>query len=224
MMKFNRVGLYFGSFNPMHVGHLFVVRKALETAIDTLFVVVSPQSPFKSLEELAPFNDRVAMAKLAIRDSNLQDRVKVVQWEMARYPSYTIDTLEFAKKILGSDVDITIFMGLDNFKSIDTWKCANEIVGEYGLFIIPRDCPNFEDIINDKIAQLTEFYGKIKSISYSNPFDSLNMSATEIRKMIANDEMIPAGILTPSVLEYIKDKNLYGIPAVPVGVANIFEK
>lgn len=220
-MKYNRIGLYFGSFNPLHAGHLFVIKQALKTAIDVLFVVVSPQSPFKTKEELAPFNDRVAMAELAIMDNDLKDKVKVVRWEMHRYPSYTIDTLEFAKRLLGKDISITIFMGLDNFKSIDTWKCANEIVGEYGIYVIPRTCPDFVEVINDKINQLKEFYGKIKSISYSNPFDSIEISATQIRKMLSDEEKIPEGWLTPSELEYIGKKDLYSIPMVPIGIANI---
>lgn len=220
-MKYNRIGLYFGSFNPLHAGHLFVIEQALKTAIDVLFVVVSPQSPFKTKEELASFNDRVAMADLAIRDSGLKDRVRVVRWEMYRYPSYTIDTLELAKKLLGKDINITIFMGLDNFKSIDTWKCANEIVGEYGIYVIPRNSPDFVEVINEKIKQLKEFYGKVKSISYSSPLDSIDISATQIRKMISDEEKIPEGWLTPSELEYIKKKDLYSIPMVPIGVANI---
>ena len=215
-MEYNRIGLYFGSFNPMHSGHFFVIDKALKTAIDALFVVVSPQSPFKTIEELAPFDDRVAMAELAIRDRGLQDKVRVVKWEMEKYPSYTIDTLEFAKELFGKKVDITIFMGLDNFKSIDTWKGANVLVKEYGIYVIPRDCPDFSDVINNKIEQLNEWYGGVKSISYSNPYESMNISATEIRDMILEGKEIPDGILTPSELTYIQEKNLYAQTLVPV--------
>ena len=122
MPKFNRVGLYFGSFNPMHVGHLFVIEEALKTTIDKLYIIVSPQSPFKDTRDLASFDDRLNMTKITIEEKGLNDRVEVVDWERDRYPSYTIDTLEYAKEHLGRDNDYIIFMGLDNFLSIDSWK------------------------------------------------------------------------------------------------------
>ena len=200
----------------MHIGHLFVIEKALKTAIDKLYVVVSPQSPFKSMYDLASFNDRLEIAKATIKDRGLEDRVEVVDWERNNYPSYTIDTLEHAKKLLGENNEYTIFMGLDNFKSIDTWKCSNQIVSEYGIYIIPRDSENPTSIINEKITMLKEFYGNVKSITYSNPFESISISATDIRNILEKGEVLPKGVLSPSAIKYIQDKQLYNKQAVVV--------
>mgnify|MGYP000198092042 CR=1 FL=1 len=106
-----RIGLYFGSFNPIHEGHIFVVQKALETGIDKLFLVVSPQSPFKPLSELVSFNDRLSMAKIAIKSHNLNNKVEAVDWEEYMYPSYTAHTLQKDVPVLRKN-EVIIFMGL----------------------------------------------------------------------------------------------------------------
>lgn len=106
-----RIGLYFGSFNPIHEGHIFAAKKALETGIDKLFLVVSPQSPFKLLSELASFKERLEMAKIAIKSHNIEDKVEAVDWEEYMYPSYTAHTLQKSVPMLQEN-DTTIFYGV----------------------------------------------------------------------------------------------------------------
>lgn len=206
---YNIIGLYFGSFNPMHIGHLYVIRKALKTAIDKLCLVVSPQSPFKDVNTLASYSDRVEMAKLTIKDAKLDDRVEVVLWEKDKYPSFTIDTLKEASETYKNQ-EIVIFMGLDNFLEIDKWKDPKDILENYSIYVIPRDMEDVGSVIANKTEELKKITPNIKSIGYSNPYDMLSISATEIRKAIKEDKWY-RGALTENVEKYIKENKLYGV-------------
>lgn len=208
-MKFNKIGLYFGSFNPMHVGHVHVVKQALKIAIDKLCLVVSPQSPFKDLKTLAPYDDRIEMARLTLKDNKLDDRVEVVKWEKDKYPSFTIETLKEASKIYEGQ-ELVMCMGLDNFLEIDKWKDPKDLLEKYSIYVIPRDTDDVSSVISKKVHELKKNITEdIKSVSYSNPFDTISVSATEIRKYIEKGKFFN-GLLTPSVENYIKEKKLYG--------------
>ena len=204
-----KIGLYFGSFNPIHEGHIFVAQKALETGIDKLFLVVSPQSPFKPLSELASFNDRLSMTKIAIKSHNLDDKVEAVDWEEYMYPSYTAHTLQKDVPVLREN-EVTIFMGLDNFLMIDKWKETDYILENYYIHIIPRgDINKVKDLIKNKITFLKEnITVNIKGITYSEIEHTIDISATEIRDKIRNNEEI-CDIIDNKVLEYIKENKLY---------------
>lgn len=207
---FNRIGIYSGSFNPIHVGHAFVINEALKLAIDKLYIVVSPQSPFKEKEDLISFDDRLEMVRLSIKDSGIpEDRVEVVDWERNEYPSYTIDLLQKVKEMF-PEKEITLFMGLDNFLSIDLWKASDKLLSDHTIYVIPRDCADASDIINKKIAELKEWYhDNVKGVAYSNPYNNISISATEIRSIIESGQKIPQGLIAPSVEKYIVENKLY---------------
>lgn len=203
-----KIGLYFGSFNPIHEGHIFVVNKALETGIDKLFLVVSPQSPFKPLSELASFNDRLEMARIAIKTHRLDEKVEAVNWEEHMYPSYTAHTLQDAVPILKEN-DTTIFMGLDNFLTIDKWKEPDYILENYRIHVIPRGEDFDISLITNKVNQLKEsITPNLKGVTYSIIEHTIDISATEIRNKIRNDENVE-DIINNNVLGYIKDNKLY---------------
>lgn len=207
-MKFNHIGLYFGSFNPIHNGHLWVIEKALNTTIDKLYLVVSPQSPFKPLSELAPFEDRLEMVRLAIKSKGLEEKVEAVNWEEHMYPSYTAKTLQAAVPMLQEN-KITIYMGLDNFLTIDKWKEPQYILENFGIYVIPRGEENSIDLITNKVKELREnVTTNLKGITYSNPFDVFNMAATNIREKICLNESID-NMTVKEVIDYIQKKNLY---------------
>lgn len=207
-MFFNHIGLYFGSFNPIHNGHLWVVKQALKTAIDKLYLVVSPQSPFKPLSELASFEDRLAMAQLAIKENELEDKVEAVDWEKHMYPSYTAKTLQDAVPILKEN-RVTIFMGLDNFLTIDKWNEPKYILENYYIYVIPRGDEDSVQIIAEKIQQLKNTVTpNIKGVTYSNPYEKFDMAATNIREKVTLGESID-NLTVTSVVNYINDKGLY---------------
>ena len=134
-----RVMLYFGSFNPIHKGHIALAEYAVEKGLcDELVLVVSPQSPYKQAEELAPEMDRFEMAEAACAASRYPDRIKpsVVEFLLPK-PSYTIDTLRYLAENLGADMEFSILMGADQIERLDGWKEYDRIL-EYPVYVYPR--------------------------------------------------------------------------------------
>ena len=134
-----RVMLYFGSFNPIHKGHIALAEYAVEKGLcDELVLVVSPQSPYKQAEELAPEMDRFEMAEAACAASRYPDRIKpsVVEFLLPK-PSYTIDTLRYLAENHGADMEFSILMGADQIERLDGWKEYDRIL-EYPVYVYPR--------------------------------------------------------------------------------------
>lgn len=134
-----RVMLYFGSFNPIHKGHIALAEYAVEKGLcDELVLVVSPQSPYKQAEELAPEMDRFEMAETACAASRYPDRIKpsVVEFLLPK-PSYTIDTLRYLAENHGADMEFSILMGADQIERLDGWKEYDRIL-EYPVYVYPR--------------------------------------------------------------------------------------
>ena len=116
-----RVMLYFGSFNPVHKGHIALAEYAVRQALcDEVVLIVSPQSPYKAADELAPEMDRFEMAEIACAASEYPDRIKpsVVEFLLPK-PSYTIDTLRYLKENFGSGMEFSILMGSDQIARLD---------------------------------------------------------------------------------------------------------
>ena len=116
--------LYFGSFNPVHRGHIALAEYVVGQGLcDEAVLVVSPQSPYKQAAELAPEMDRFEMAEIACAASKYPDRIKpsVVEFLLPK-PSYTIDTLRYLKENFGSGMQFSILMGSDQIARLDGWK------------------------------------------------------------------------------------------------------
>lgn len=136
-----RVGLFFGSFNPVHIGHMAIANYMAEfTAIDELWFVVSPMNPFKKEEKLLNAYDRIELLNLAIGGDN-RFRICDVELTMPK-PSYTFDTLTRLGTIY-PDHRFYIIMGSDNLKSLHQWKNSAEIISRYPILVYPR--PGFSE-------------------------------------------------------------------------------
>ena len=134
-----RVMLYFGSFNPVHKGHIALAEYAVEQGLcDEAVLVVSPQSPYKAADELAPEMDRFEMAEIACAASKHPGKIKpsVVEFLLPK-PSYTIDTLRYLKENFGSEMEFSILMGSDQIARLDGWKEYEKIL-EYPVYVYPR--------------------------------------------------------------------------------------
>ena len=115
-----KVGLYFGSFNPIHLGHLVIAQTLFQRgSLDQVWFVVSPQNPFKKQESLAHEQDRLRMVELAIAD-NFHFRASDVEFRMPR-PSYTIDTLTYLTD-KHPQHQFSLFLGSDNLRHFHKWK------------------------------------------------------------------------------------------------------
>lgn len=130
------IGLYFGSFNPIHNGHLAIANYLLKTAeMDEVWFVVSPQSPFKQDDSLLDDDHRLAMVLLAI-ENNQRMRACDIEFTMPK-PSYTINTLE-ALHIKYPSKNFALIMGADNLETFHKWKNFEEIINHHCIYVYPR--------------------------------------------------------------------------------------
>ncbi len=188
-----KVGLFFGSFNPIHIGHLIIAGyMASFTQLDQVWLVVSPQSPLKRKGSLAGVYDRLEMAKLATETNN---RILVCDIELGLpQPSYTIDTLICLKERYPAH-EFSLIMGADNIVSIRKWKSHETILEQYPVLVYPR--PGFD---------LGEWSGTGRIEITDTPF--LELSSTFIRKALKDKKNIQY-MLPESVLDFIERKSLY---------------
>tara|TARA_B110000211_G_C14062307_1_gene546111 strand:- start:1323 stop:1907 length:585 start_codon:yes stop_codon:yes gene_type:complete len=130
------IGLFFGSFNPIHIGHLILANYMVEyTTMNELWFVVSPQSPFKNSSSLLPEIHRYAIVDRAIED---EDRLKVsnIEFKMPK-PSYTVDTLAHLTE-KHTDYSFSLIMGQDNLTHLHKWKNVDFILEQHKVYVYPR--------------------------------------------------------------------------------------
>jgi len=169
-----QIGLYFGSFNPIHVGHLIIANHILNaTDIQKIWFIVSPQNPFKKSNSLLNEYDRLHLAKLAVEEDT-RITVSDIEFKLPR-PSYTVDTLTYLKE-KHPENEFAVIMGSDSYQNLDKWKNFEIIVKNYSIYIYKR--PGFE---------ITSHY-PVAPIILEAPL--IQISATEIRKLIKEGKSI----------------------------------
>ncbi len=177
------IGLYFGSFNPIHIGHLIIANHILtETALQKIWFVVSPQNPLKKSTSLLNEYDRLHLVQKAIEGD---DRLKAsdIEFNLPK-PSYTSHTLAYLKEKYPI-YNFQIIMGSDSFQNLGNWKNAEFIIANYLILIYKR--PLFE-IDNKLQAQITILKAPL-----------LEISATHIRSLIEAGKSFK--YLVPDVVE-----------------------
>ncbi len=134
-----RIGLFFGSFNPIHIGHMIIANHmANETALDQVWLVVSPHNPFKNRNNLADDRLRYHLAYLAIGDNPKID-VSDIEFALPK-PSYTIDTLAYLHEKYPQK-EFSLIMGGDNLLTLNKWKNSDVLLSRYKICIsTPRLC------------------------------------------------------------------------------------
>jgi nicotinate-nucleotide adenylyltransferase len=167
------IGLYFGSFNPIHVGHLIIASHIAENAaLKQIWFVVSPQNPLKPSASLLNEYHRLHLAQTAV-EGDPRFRVSDVEFKLPK-PSYTIDTLTYLEERYPEN-KFTVIMGTDSFQNIGNWKNADLLLKNYSFILYPR--PGFE---------VKEHAENIQII----PAPLLEISATAIRKNIKEGRSI----------------------------------
>ncbi|AHJ99221.1 nicotinate (nicotinamide) nucleotide adenylyltransferase [Hymenobacter swuensis] len=131
-----KVGLLFGSFNPIHTGHLILAHfMATHTDLEEVWLIVSPQSPFKVGQEMLGENERLDLVQRAIANN---DRLRVLDVEFIMpMPSYTIDTLDELRHQYPNH-RFVLLMGEDNLPGLPRWKEAERILTENEIYVYPR--------------------------------------------------------------------------------------
>lgn len=195
-----KIGLLFGSFNPITVGHLALAKLAKKQMnLDEFWMVVSPLNPYKAKSgELADEKDRLEMAHLAVKDfGDVSTKVSDIEYELPR-PSYTFNTLKEIKK-LHPNSELHFICGVDVFNKIEKWKNFYDIL-DLTSFVV-QDRHGFENEVKDE--QMLK-----KTVYLQKEEDMHSISATMIRERLKNNESI-SELVTPSVEGYINQKQLY---------------
>ena len=188
-----KTGLFFGSFNPIHVGHLIIANfMATKTDLDEVWIVVTPQNPLKERKSLAKYYDRLHMVQLAIEGNSALQASKI-EFELPK-PSYTIDTLTYLKE-KHPNRDFVLIMGSDNIGSLHKWKNYEKILSDHEIYVYRR--PNYEH------GEL----GNHKSVTiFEAPL--MNISASYIRKCIKEGHSIEY-LVSPKVFKYLDSSTMY---------------
>ncbi len=130
------IGLYFGSFNPIHIGHLIIANHVLQhSEIDKLWFILSPHNPLKDSHSLLNEYDRLHLVELAIKD-NPKFRASNVEFSLPK-PSYTIDTLTYLREKFPLE-KFSVIMGGDSFQNISRWKNAEQLLAAYPVIVYNR--------------------------------------------------------------------------------------
>jgi len=189
-----KIGLYFGTYNPIHIGHLAIANYMVEfTDIDQLWFVVSPHNPHKEKKNLLDDYQRLEMVHRAVEgDDRL--RASNIEFNLPK-PNYTVDTLAYLKEQY-PNFEFLILMGSDNLESFHKWKNYETILENYGIIVYPR--PGFN----------RSKYKLHYNITVVEDAPLMEISASFIRKAIREGKdvrhFIPAG-----TWKYLEEMNFY---------------
>jgi nicotinate-nucleotide adenylyltransferase len=187
-----KIGLYFGSFNPIHTGHLIIANYvAYNTDLDKVWLVVSPQNPLKPAGSLLNEHNRFHLVELAIKDEP-KLRASNIEFSLPR-PSFTIDTLTYLTEKFPTQ-QFTIIMGSDSFQNITRWRNYQQIIKHYPIYVYLR--PGHE---------VTETYGAQVEVLKA---PMLDISSTDIRKWIQEGKSIRY-LVPDNVVAYMAENNYY---------------
>lgn len=186
------IGLYFGSFNPVHAGHLIIANHILnETSLEKLWFVISPQNPFKINHSLLNEYDRLHLLRLATED-DLRMKVSDIEFSLPK-PSYTSVTLAHLSEKY-PDHSFSVVMGSDSFQNLHKWKNYEFIVKNYPVYVYKRPGFEVENLLNAKLTLLEA--------------PLLEISATHIRQLVKAGKSIRY-LVPDNVREEIEKSNYY---------------
>ncbi|MDT8400363.1 MAG: nicotinate (nicotinamide) nucleotide adenylyltransferase [Bacteroidales bacterium] len=194
-----KTGLYFGSFNPVHIGHLAIANYIYEYSdLDEIWFVVSPHNPLKQKSSLLADHHRLRLAEIAIGDDE-RFRISDIETKLPR-PSYTIDTLTHLREKYPLR-QFALIMGSDNLLTINKWKNAGILLNSCRVFVYPRKNQGKEPAPDVKSMLRT---ADIKIVNAPE----IEISGTFIRSAIKEGKNL-RHFLPPGVWEYIRDMHFY---------------
>lgn len=188
-----KISLFFGSFNPVHIGHLAIASWFVEfTDIDKVWFVVSPQNPFKEKKSLLADHHRLAMVRIAVEDDG-RFQVSDIEFKMPK-PSYTIDTLTYLEEKY-PDKTFVLITGSDQLPTFDKWKNPERLLELYQLYVYAR--PGYQGSKFDHHPHVKIF---------NTPL--LEISSTFIRQSVKEKKDVRY-LLPPKVWEYMREMHFY---------------
>ena len=193
MASMKKIGLFFGSFNPIHIGHLIIANSMLENGgLDKVWFVVTPQNPLKPSKSLLHEFDRLDLVQAAVSD-NYKFEVSDVEFHLPK-PNYTAYTLAYLSE-KNPDKEFVLIIGEDNLDNFSKWKNHTQILSSYKLFVYPRPRVTNSDFKRHENVKMIDA-------------PLLDISATFIRKAIQDNKSIRYLVPEP-VEQMITSKGFY---------------
>lgn len=194
-----RTGLYFGTFNPIHIGHLVIANfMANHTDLHKVWLVVTPHNPLKERSDLLPDDHRLQMTRLATLDNN-KLKVSDIEFDLPQ-PNYTIKTLDVLRERYPNR-EFVLIMGEDNLRSLHKWRDYERILDEYDVMVYPRS-------VTDGEEEPAE--GPVLNMKRITVVDApmIRISSTFLRNAIRDQHDIRY-LVPDKVINYISNNYLY---------------
>lgn len=200
-----KVGLFFGSYNPVHVGHLILANYLADyTDLSEVWMVVSPHNPHKKKVNLLEDHHRLAMVRIAVED-NTQLKASDIEFNLPK-PSYTVFTLQTLKERY-PDHEFVLIMGEDNLRSFHKWKNYEYILDHHQLYVYPRVLTAAErDLQQD--FQIDETVINHSNLKLLKDAPMMKISSSFIRNAIKEGHDVRY-LLTEKVFQYLDEMNFY---------------
>lgn len=198
----SKIGLFFGTYNPIHNGHLMMANFVLNhTELDRIEFVVSPNSSFKKNDNLINFSERCKMIEIATLENK---NISYNDCEMIfNEPTFTYDTVAYLSTQYPNN-NYSIIIGADNLMNIETWHKYEEILKNYVIYVCPRNGLNTDEKVNELIKHVSD----IKSIIQLKKTIECNLSSTFIRNELKDKNDI-SFYVPEKVKQYILKKKYY---------------
>lgn len=189
-----KTGLFFGSFNPVHIGHMIIANHMVQyTDLKEVWMVVSPHNPLKNKASLAKDSDRYYLVQLAIGD-NPNIKASNIEFSLP-LPSYTIDTLTHLTEKYPKR-EFSLIMGGDNLASIDKWKSFQILMDSYDIYVYQRTGYSVTKYANHHRVKIVE------------NVPMMDISATFVRNAIQDGKSVQY-LLPEKVFEYLEGSSIY---------------
>jgi len=200
-----KIGLYFGTYNPIHVGHLIIANYMADyTDLDQVWLVVTPQNPLKKKNTLLEDYHRFAMVQIAIED-NSKLKASNIEFKLPQ-PSYTSNTLTYLQE-KHPEYTFSLIMGEDNLRTLHKWKNYQDIIENHDIYVYPRALTEQE---RNEIAEITLTENELSKHSNVKLCDApvMKVSASFIRNAIKEKKDVKY-LLTDPVHKYVTEMHFY---------------
>ncbi|MDD5435661.1 MAG: nicotinate-nucleotide adenylyltransferase [Nitrospira sp.] len=220
-----RIGIFGGTFNPVHLGHLSIAGEIKERlSLDLVIFIPTGNPPHKAMTEVISAEHRLRMVELAIAPYSFF-KASSIEAERNGF-SYSIDTIYALKKEMGDSAEFYFIIGIDAFVEIDTWKKAEELLALCNFVVIPRPGHRFVDLQHVNIPLVKKLpadelesldSGEKSGLSFPlsghyhlflEKIKLCDISSTELRKLIRKGQEV-RNLLPDSVMSYIMEQRLY---------------
>jgi len=190
-----KIGLYFGTFDPIHLGHLLIANHLIAFYdLEEVWMVVTPHNPHKQKTDLLEDEHRLEMVRIAIEDYP-KLKISDVEFHLSQ-PNYTFDTLVYLEKTFPKH-QFSLIIGEDNLYSFDKWKNYKTILEQHEIYVYPRKS-------KEQQKNILFLHPKIHRINA----EIIEVSSTQVRKAIQEKKNV-SELLPKKVLEYIEKKRIY---------------